>query len=87
MPQTAITMTPTTTSTMNDNKENTQPVVTTQPTSASSPPPTPKRKVSIANDPVSDNRYDNLAFEPNSKRKTSQVKYITHFTDSFVQIR
>lgn len=49
-------------------------VVTTQPTGASSPP-TPKRKVSIASDPVSDNRYDNLAFEPNSKRKTSQVMF------------
>lgn len=52
-----------------------QPVVTSQPAAAaaSSPPPTPKRKVSIANDPVSDNRYDNLGFEPCLKRKTSQV--------------
>lgn len=48
-----------------------EPVITSQP--AASPPPTPKRKVSIANDPVSDNRYDNLGFEPCSKRKTSQV--------------
>lgn len=46
-------------------------VVTSQP--IASPPPTPKRKVSIANDPVSESRYDNLAFEPCSKRKTSQV--------------
>lgn len=52
--------------------ENTQHVITTQP--AASPPQTPKRKVSIANDPVSESRYnDNLAFEPCSKRKTSQV--------------
>lgn len=51
--------------------ESTQPVITTQP--AVSPPPTPKRKVSIANDRVSESRYDNLAFEPCSKRKTSQV--------------
>lgn len=54
--------------------ENSQPVITSQP-AAASPPPTPKRKVSIANDPVSDNRYDNLGFEPCSKRKTSQVMY------------
>lgn len=73
MSQTTNTAMATVTPTTIDNKENTQPVVTSQPTSASSPPPTPKRKVSIANDPVSDNRYDNLAFEPNSKRKTSQV--------------
>lgn len=53
--------------------ENTQPVITSQP--ASSPPPTPKRKVSIANDPVSESRYDNLAFEPCSKRKISQVMF------------
>lgn len=44
-------------------------VVTAQPTA--SPPPV-QRKVSIAND-VLDNRYDNLAFEPCSKRKGSQV--------------
>lgn len=63
--------------TMPDNNENTQPVVTTQPTSAASPPPTPKRKVSIANDPVNDNQsyHSNLAFELNSKRKTSQVLF------------
>lgn len=53
--------------------ENTQPAITSQP--ASSPPPTPKRKVSIANDPVSEGRYDNLGFEPCSKRKTSQVNF------------
>lgn len=51
--------------------ENTQSIITAQPLASS--PPTPKRKVSIANDPVSDGRYDNLAFEPCSKRKVSQV--------------
>lgn len=51
--------------------ENTPSAITAQP--LASPPPTPKRKVSIANDPVSDGRYDNLAFEPCSKRKISQV--------------
>ncbi|XP_031632102.1 sodium/hydrogen exchanger 9B2 [Contarinia nasturtii] len=58
--------------------ENTQHVITTQPAAvASSPPQTPKRKVSIANDPVSESRYnDNLAFEPCSKRKTSQVDHL-----------
>lgn len=49
--------------------DNTLQVVTAQPTA--SPPPV-QRKVSIAND-VLDNRYDNLAFEPCSKRKGSQV--------------
>lgn len=51
--------------------ESTQTVITSQP--AASPPPTPNRKVSIANDPVSESHYDNLGFEPGSKRKTSQV--------------
>lgn len=62
---------------MSQSTENIQPVITSQPT-ASSPPPTPKRKVSIANDPVSDTRYDNLAFEPCSKRKTSQVFFLSN---------
>lgn len=57
--------------------ENMPPVITAQPTAAS-PPPTPKRKVSIANDPVSEGRYDNLGFEPCSKRKTSQVNIVFH---------
>lgn len=52
------------------NPENSRPVVT-QPTA--SPPPI-QRKVSIANDPVSDSHYDNLAFEHASKpQKNSQV--------------
>lgn len=55
-------------------------IVTKQPTV--SPPSTPQtivqRKVSIASD-VIDNRYDNLAFEPCSKRKTSQVRNNFHF--------
>lgn len=52
------------------NTENLKPVVT-QPTA--SPPPI-QRKVSIANDPVSDSHYDNLAFENASKpQKNSQV--------------
>lgn len=52
------------------NTENSRPVVT-QPTA--SPPPI-QRKVSIANDPVSDSHYDNLAFEHASKpQKNSQV--------------
>lgn len=49
--------------------DNTLQVVTAQPTA--SPPPV-QRKVSIAND-VLDSRYDNLGFEPCSKRKGSQV--------------
>lgn len=50
--------------------ESSRPVVT-QPTA--SPPPI-QRKVSIANDPVSDSHYDNLAFEHVSKpQKNSQV--------------
>lgn len=49
--------------------DNTLQVVTAQPTAS---PPSVQRKVSIANDVV-DNRYDNLAFEPCSKRKGSQV--------------
>lgn len=62
-----------------------QSVVTTQP--VSSPPPTPNRKVSIASDPVMmENRYDNLAFEPNSKRKTSQVM-CSQFTDWVLKIK
>lgn len=52
--------------------ENPPPVVT-QPT-ASPPPAHRERKVSIANDPVMDSLYDNLAYEPCSKQqKTSQV--------------
>lgn len=37
-----------------------------------------KRRVSIVSDPVGDARlgYDNLGFEPNSRRKISQVKRI-----------
>lgn len=73
------------TATTNDSTEQQQSVVvTTQPTS---PPPTPNRKVSIASDPVMvENRYDNLAFEPNSKRKTSQVM-CSQFTDWVLKIK
>lgn len=37
----------------------------------------PKRRVSIITDPVMESRmgHDNLGFEPNSKRKISQVWY------------
>lgn len=53
------------------NDENPPPAVVTQPTAS---PPLPQRKVSIANDPVKDSHYDNLAYEPSSKQqKTSQV--------------
>lgn len=55
--------------------DNTLQVVTAQPTA--SPPPI-QRKVSIANDV--DTRYDNLAFEPCSKRKSSQVCWIVSAT-------
>lgn len=54
---------------INTNAEH-DPVVTTQP--MASPKPA-SRKVSIASDPVADSRYDNLAYEPCTKRKTSQV--------------
>lgn len=53
--------------------DNSLQVVTAQPTA--SPPPI-QRKVSIANDV--DTRYDNLAFEPCSKRKSSQVCWIAY---------
>lgn len=45
-------------------------VVTNQP--VASPKPA-SRKVSIASDPVAESRYDNLAYEPCTNRKTSQV--------------
>lgn len=48
-----------------DNKEDTQSVVTSQPTFATSLPHSPNRKIS----------YDNLAFDHDTKRKTSQVMY------------
>lgn len=50
-----------------DNKGETQSVVTSQPTSASSPPHSPNRKIS----------HDNFAFEHDVKRKTSQVIYFS----------
>lgn len=53
--------------------ENIQSAVTSQPTSAESLQPTPKRRVSISDDLQRENQYDNLAFEQDSNSKTSQV--------------
>lgn len=65
------------------NTDQNEPVVTTQPSgnaasgnSTSTHSSTePKRKVSIATDPVSESRigHDNYSYEPSSRRKVSQV--------------
>lgn len=59
-------------------------VVTTQPsgnvtttTNSSNSSTEPKRKVSIATDPVSESRigHDNYSYEPSTRRKVSQVNF------------
>lgn len=57
----------------NEMKENTPPIVTSQPTSNTSTPRSPNRKVSIASSVGDNHHYDNPAFEHDLNRKTSQV--------------
>lgn len=62
--------------------------VTTTNSTNSSAGTEPKRKVSIATDPVSETRmgHDNYSYEPSTRRKVSQVKidfgfiYAHHYT-------
>lgn len=44
------------------------------------------RKVSISTDPVTENRYDNLAYEPSLRRKISQVNTYTRMRQSVLKL-